>query len=223
MVFCPGDTASFTQEQKQYLADFFSGVMQRNAQLFVGLTEQGKFTSDANAGSANLAAGEASVHGTEVGDLCREELWKYEQNPLDIWDKLIAHAEKNCAPAVDDVFRFKYYGLFYVAPAQDSFMLRLRVPGGVLAAYQLRGLAEIAEKWGSGRADLTTRANLQIREFQPKDIVRVLQRVDALGLTARGSGADNVRNITASPTTGFDAVELLDVAPLAEALHYYIL
>jgi ferredoxin-nitrite reductase len=223
MVFCPGDTASFTQEQKQYLADFFSGAMQRNAQLFVGLTEQGKFTSDANAGSANLAAGEASVHGTEVGDLCREELWKYEQNPLDIWDKLIAHAEKNCAPAVDDVFRFKYYGLFYVAPAQDSFMLRLRAPGGMLAAYQLRGLAEIAEKWGSGRADLTTRANLQIREFQPKDIVRVLQRVDALGLTARGSGADNVRNITASPTTGFDAVELLDVAPLAEALHYYIL
>lgn len=223
MVFHPGDTASFTEEQKQYLAGFFSGAMQRNAQLFVGLTEQGKFTSDAAAGSVNLAAGESTVHGTEVGDLCREELWKYEENPLDIWDKLIAHADQNYFPAIDDIFRFKYYGLFYVAPAQDSFMLRLRVPGGALAAYQLRGLAEIAEKWGSGRADLTTRANLQIREFQPKDIVRVLQRVDTLGLTARGSGADNIRNITASPTTGFDAAELLDVAPLAEALHYYIL
>lgn len=102
-------------------------------------------------------------------------------------------------------------------------MLRLRVSGGVLAAYQLRGLAEIAERWGSGRADLTTRANLQIRELQPKDIVRVLQRIDALGLTARGSGGDNIRNITVSPTTGIDRAELMDVTPLAEALHYYIL
>lgn len=223
MVTYPGDTASFTEEQKQYLAGFFSGAMQRNGQIFAGLTESGKFTNDPAAGGANLAAGGPIVYGTEVADLCREELWKYQQNPLDIWNKLITHADNNCAPAIDDIFRFKYYGLFYVAPAQDSFMLRLRVSGGVLAAYQLRGLAEIAERWGSGRADLTTRANLQIRELQPKDIVRVLQRIDALGLTARGSGGDNIRNITVSPTTGIDRAELMDVTPLAEALHYYIL
>ena len=81
----------------------------------------------------------------------------------------------------------------------------------------------MAEEWGSGRADITTRANLQIREFQPKNIVRVLEKVDALGMTSRGAGADNIRNITASPITGIDPTELCDVAPLAEALHYYIL
>ena len=117
----------------------------------------------------------------------------------------------------EDVFRFKFHGLFYVAPAQDSFMLRLRIPGGKLTAHQMRGLAEMAEAWGSGRADLTTRANIQIREFQPKDIVRVLNKVQSLGLSSRGSGADNIRNITASPTTGLDPTELLDVAPYAEA------
>ncbi len=218
-----GDTTHFTEKQKQYLAGFFSAAMQRGSQPFVGLTQSGQFTKDANSSAVNLAASEPTVHGTPVSDLCREELWKYEQNPLDIWEKLIAHAEMDCAPAAEDIFRFKYHGLFYVAPAQDSFMLRLRIPGGVLSAHQLRGLAEIAENWGAGRADLTTRANIQIREFQPKAIVRVLQRVHALGLTARGSGADNVRNITASPTTGIDAAELYDVAPLAEALHYYIL
>ena len=97
------------------------------------------------------------------------------------------------------------------------------VPGGIVTAQQMRGLASMAEEWGSGRADITTRANLQIREFQPKNIVRVLEKVDALGMTSRGAGADNIRNITASPITGIDPTELYDVAPLAEALHYYIL
>ena len=166
---------------------------------------------------------EETFHGTPVSDLCREELWKHESNPLDIWDRLVAHADENRTPAADDLFRFKFHGLFYVAPAQDSFMLRLRVPGGILSAHQLRGLAKMAADWGSGRADITTRANLQIREFQPKDIVRVLNALQTLGLTARGSGADNIRNITASPTTGLDPTELYDVAPLANALHHYIL
>jgi ferredoxin-nitrite reductase len=222
--FHPNDTSGFTTEQKEYLAGFFSGAMQRSTQPFVGLSPHGRFTGDASEGGTNLgAAAEPTVHGTPVSDLCREEMWKYDENPLDIWDKLVSCSESNHPPDAEDVFRFKYHGLFYVAPAQDSFMLRLRIPGGVLTSHQLRGLADIAERWGCGRADLTTRANLQIREFQPKDIVRVLKRVSSLGLTARGSGADNIRNITASPTTGFDATELYDVGPLAEALHYYIL
>ena len=51
----------------------------------------------------------------------------------------------------------------------------------------------------------------------------MLNVVQSLGLTSRGTGADNVRNITASPTTGIDPAELLDVAPFAAGLHHYIL
>ncbi len=168
-------------------------------------------------------AAEETFHGASLSDLCREELWKYEQNPLDIWDKLLAHAEENRVPEAEDIFRFKFHGLFYVAPAQNSFMLRLRIPGGKLTTHQMCGLADIAEQWGTGRADITTRANLQIREFQPKDIVRVLTAVQSLGLTSRGSGADNIRNITASPLSGLDPGELMDAGPYADALHHYIL
>ncbi|HEV2484746.1 MAG TPA: NirA family protein [Terracidiphilus sp.] len=218
------NSAAFTAEQREYLLGFFAGAMQSSGQPFVGHTATGLLTADPASAAVNLAeAAEESYFGTPVSDLCREELWKYEENPLDIWDKLIAHADENRAPAADDIFRFKFHGLFYVAPAQDSFMLRLRVPGGILSAQQLRGLAAMAADWGSGRADITTRANLQIREFQPKDIVRVLNKVQALGMTSRGSGADNIRNITASPITGLDPNELCDVAPLADALHNYIL
>jgi ferredoxin-nitrite reductase len=213
--------ATFTAEQKEYLLGFLAGAMQKAPLPFVGINSNGLFTSDAVTSTANLA--EPAVHGTPVSDLSREELWKYEENPLDLWDKLMAHADENRIPAPEDIFRFKFHGLFYVAPAQDSFMLRLRIPGGILKSYQLRGVAEIAEDWGSGRADITTRANLQIREFQPKDIVRVLTKVQTLGLTSRGSGADNIRNITASPLAGLDPAELCDVSALANALHHYIL
>jgi ferredoxin-nitrite reductase len=215
------NSANFTAEQKEYLLGFFAGVMQRGVPPFVGQTAAGLITHDAALGAANQA--EETYFGTPVSDLSREELWKFEQNPFDVWDKLLANASENRAPAADDLFRFKFHGLFYVAPAQDSFMLRMRVPGGILKSHQMRGLAEMAADWGSGRCDLTTRANLQIREFQPKDIVRVLNKVQTLGMSSRGSGADNIRNITASPITGLDPAELYDVAPLADALHHYIL
>jgi ferredoxin-nitrite reductase len=220
----PNNPAAFSAEQKEYLLGFFAAAMQRGMGPFVGQTATGLLTDDPASGAVNQAEPkEEEYHGTPVSDLSREELWKYEENPLDVWDKLVAHADENRVPAPEDIFRFKFHGLFYVAPAQDSFMLRLRIPGGVLTAHQMRGLAALAEELGSGRADLTTRANMQIREFQPKDIVRVLDRTQELGLTARGAGADNVRNITASPITGFDPNELIDVLPFAKALHHYIL
>jgi ferredoxin-nitrite reductase len=201
---------AFSVEQKEYLLGFFAGAMQRPGRSFA-------------APAAAPEAVEESLFGTALSDLCREELWKHEQNPLDIWDKLLVHAADNRAPEAENIFRFKFHGLFYVAPAQDSFMLRLRAPAGSLTSHQMRGLARMAEQWGSGRADITTRANLQIREFQPKDIVRVLMGLETLGLTSRGSGADNIRNITASPLSGIDASELIDTSPFAHELHHYIL
>lgn len=192
---------------------------------FVGLTATGQLTADpGGAHRANLAEtpAEESVFGTPVSELSKPERWKHDENPLDVWDKLVAHAEADKFPDEADTFRFKFHGLFYVAPAQDSFMVRLRLPAGELTAHQLRELATVAE-WGGGYAHVTTRANLQLREFRPRDIVRVLVRLQELGLTSRGAGADNIRNITASPNSGFDPDELIDVRPFAKALHHYIL
>jgi len=215
------NSAEFTSEQKDYLQGFFAGVAQRSLIPFVGHTPDGRITSDPSSSLPNQAT-EPLWFNTPVEDLCKEERWKHEQDPFTLWDKLLQYANQNQPPTEDDRFRIKYFGLFHVAPAQDSFMLRLRIPGGILPTHQLRGLAQMAENWGYGRADLTTRSNLQIRELQPKDIIQVLNRLQSLGMTSRGSGADNIRNITASPTTGLDPQELLDVAPLAEALQAYI-
>jgi len=214
--------SGFTAEQEQYLRGFFAGVAQRLP--FVGQTASGAFTNDATQAEANLAAPaeEPSFFGTPLSDLCQEELWKYERNPLDLWDELLDCASTNAAPNLERRYRMKFHGLFHVAPAQDSFMLRMRVPGGVLTTLQLRGLCDIAERYGNGRLDLTTRANVQLRELAPKHVVNVLNAVQKLGMSSQGSGADNIRNITASPISGFDPQELIDVQPFAEALQNYI-
>src|SRR3989441_10983727 len=102
-------------------------------------------------------------------------------------------------------------------------MLRCRIPAGELTAAQLKGLADIADEFGNGKAAITTRSNIQIREIAPKNLIHVLTRLQGLGLTSKGSGVDNVRNITASPTAGIDPQELIDTRPFAHALHHYIL
>ncbi|WP_269537861.1 NirA family protein [Cerasicoccus fimbriatus] len=210
----------FNPIQKQYLQGFFAGVSQRG--YFVGQTANGQFTHEAgSAEGGNLA--EETVHGTPIDDLSKEEKIKYDQHGLDVWDTMLDNAARDRFPEGGDVFRYKFHGLFYVAPAQDAFMLRCRIPGCVLRADQMIGLAEIAEDWGGNCAHVTTRGNFQIREIKAKDSVDVLVKMRELGLTAQGSGADNVRNITASPTSGFDPLEVIDVLPLAKAMHHYIL
>jgi len=222
----------FSPQQKEWLQGYFSGLSARGVMPFVGHLESGAITSAPDSGVENLAAepmdagsamNEKTVHGTPVSDLCEQEIWKLEEHGLDIWDKLIAHADENKFPDKADTFRFRFHGLFYVAPAQNSFMLRCRIPAGELTAPQLRGLAEIADDWGGGYADITTRANIQIREIAPKHIMKVLLKLQEIGLTARGSGVDNVRNITATPTAGIDKDELIDPRPFAKGLHHYIL
>ena len=213
---------SFSPEQKEYLSGFLAGVAQRTQYPFVGLTPAGTLTADPAQAGPNLAAPQ-TFHGIPVEELCKQERWKYQEHGLDCWDRILAHAEANRFPDEENTFRFRYYGLFYVAPAQNSFMLRCRIPSGELTAAQLRGLADMADRFGDGKATITTRANLQIRGIQPQHIVDVLVQLRALGLTSKGAGVDNVRNITASPTAGIDPQELIDPRPYAHALHHYIL
>jgi ferredoxin-nitrite reductase len=102
-------------------------------------------------------------------------------------------------------------------------MCRLRIPNGILTAQQLLALADIAERYAGGYSHVTTRANLQMREIKAPDAINVLLGISAAGLTSRGAGADNIRNVTGSATAGIDAQELIDTRPLAQAMHYYIL
>lgn len=210
------NNSGFSEDQTSYLTGFVTGILQARELPFLGQDAASRFTHEASEAVAN-------VFGTPIDDLCREEQVKYQQNGLDCYDSILANAENNVFPTDGDVFRYKFHGLFFVSPAQESIMLRCRIAGGALSTYQFRGLAEIAQDWGPGHADLTTRANLQIREIMPENCPDILMKLCDLGLTSQGAGADNIRNITATPTTGFDPAELIDVMPYARAMHHYIL
>ncbi len=208
--------SGFTEDQTNYLTGFVSGLLQARSLPFLGQDASSRFTH-------RPEQAVETVHGTPVEDLCKEERIKHDRHGLDSYDTILANAAANKFPEGDDIFRYKYHGLFFVSPAQESLMLRCRIAGGALSAGQFRGLAEIAEDWGPGHVDLTTRANVQVREIMPEDAPDVLNKLIDIGLTAQGSGADNIRNITATPTSGFDPDELIDVMPYARAMHHYIL
>ncbi len=205
----------FTPEQKEYLAGFLEGIARRNAAMQGAAMLQGK--------NAAESSREETIFGTPLADVTKQERWKHEEHPLDGWDRILEHAEADKLPNEEDTYRFRNFGMFFVGPTQNSFMLRCRIPAGELTALQLRGLADIANDFGNSKAAITTRSNIQIREIAPRNLVNVLTRLQSLGLTARGSGVDNIRNITASPTAGFDPQELIDTRPFAHALHHYIL
>jgi ferredoxin-nitrite reductase len=210
-----GADIGFTEEQKQYLEGFLGGVLAKRA-VPVAVP-----ASPPPAFDVHRAAQDRVIAGG--GKLTPEEQAKREYHPLDLWDAMRENVAAGRFPKGLDVFRHKFHGLFYVAPAQDAFMCRLRMPNGILSATQLRGLADLAAGCGGGYADVTTRANLQIREIGAKQALDVLTTVQDLGLTSRGAGADNIRNITGSPTAGIDAQELIDTRPLARELHHLIL
>lgn len=218
-------SVEFSTEQKRYLEGFVSGVQ-------AGRTAHGLKPMGGAAGAAGAptpmgpdaahfdAQDAAKAKGRKLAD---QETWKRDEHPFDAYPRLKAQAEAGAYPKPQDNFRWRYYGLFYVAPAQNSYMCRLRIPNGILTHWQLDGLAGVAEAHGGGYAHVTTRANLQIREIEAAHAVRVVEAVQDLGLTSRGSGADNIRNVTGTPTAGIDPQELLDTRPFAREWHFHVL
>ncbi len=156
------------------------------------------------------------------GKLSKEEAAKREKDPFGMWTQMTTAAAADEYPQGTDVFLYKFQGLFYVAPNQDSFMCRLRIPGGHLNAWQFRGLADLCERSGGGYLDCTTRGNLQIREIPASDGPALLETLNELGILPRGSGGDNVRNVTAAATSGVDPQELIETLPIAKRMHYHI-
>jgi ferredoxin-nitrite reductase len=213
-------SSDFTPDQKRYLEGFASGLAAARA-------ARGKAPG---AAGQSEPGGPDAVHITAQdrvlaagGALSDPEKFKREQHPFDAYERLKAQAKNNEAPKPPDNFRWRYYGLFYVAPAQTSYMCRLRIPNGILTHWQFAGLADLTQRYAGPYAHVTTRANLQIREIEPKNAVAVVEGIQDLGLCSRGSGADNIRNVTGTPTAGIDPQELLDTRPFAREWHHHIL
>ncbi len=118
----------------------------------------------------------------------------------------------------------KWLGIFFRPVTPGRFMVRLRLPNGVLTADQLELLAEVVDRCGEhGSADVTTRQNLQLRGLLLEDMAPLMAALERVGLTSRQSGHDNPRNITGNPLAGIDPEEWVDTRPLIEAIQAVLL
>jgi ferredoxin-nitrite reductase len=232
----------FTEEQKLYLQGFMSGSsVARTAQ---GLPDLSAVLGRALAPSAPAAA-PVSAPATPASapaehpdaqalaaqdrviasgqKLTEQEAAKRAKHPLDQWDDIVLHSKEARFPKGTDALAFKYHGLFHVAPTQNSYMSRLRFPCGIVRSDQLRCVAHVAQELAGGYAHITTRANLQIREVKAEHGTAILDMFHEHGIVNRGSGADNIRNVTGSPAAGIDPHELIDTRALCKEMNSYIL
>ncbi len=102
--------------------------------------------------------------------------------------------------------------------ATPYFMVRIRIPNGLLYSDQVRAVAEIAERHARGVADITVRQNFQLHWVTLESLPEVLETLWAAGLTTTGACGDVARNITGCPVAGLDAEEIVDASPLALAI-----
>ena len=158
--------SEFDDQQKQWLQGFVSGLEARKAaDKLTSRARRLRRRRAVRSGPTRCSMPPRTARSRRAASWSPRKPPSGQRHPLDRWDEVVDRAEAGQFPKGIDVFLTKWQGLFYVAPAQDSFMCRLRIPNGILTAWQMRGLADAADSFGGGYADVTTRANLQIREI----------------------------------------------------------
>jgi len=99
------------------------------------------------------------------------------------------------------------------------FMVRIRIPNGLLTSQQVRTIANLSSNHGNGVADITVRQNIQLHWVRIESLPEVFDQLQSVGLSTTGACGDVARNITGCPLAGLDARELADVSPTVLALN----
>jgi ferredoxin-nitrite reductase len=149
---------------------------------------------------------------------------KHEKDGLDAYDDLLRIADEGPEGLEpDDLFRFKWHGLYEHNAKDGHFMLRVKVVQGILSAEQADVLAWITEEHGRGVIDCTTRQCVQIHWITLDAVPEILARLDAVGLTTRGACGDVTRNVIGCTVAGVAHDQIVDGYATAQALHRHFL
>src|SRR6476660_9269443 len=151
------------------------------------------------------------------------ERLKRAKSPLGMLDELPALIAAGYEQVdEEDIVRLKWWGLYHDKPKIGTFMLRVKIPGGVTSPAHLRAIGEISNVHGQGSGELSTRQNVQLHYITLASLPDVFERMHAVGLTSAGACGDTVRNITGCPLGGLAHDELFDPTPvLDEAAEFF--
>ena len=107
--------------------------------------------------------------------------------------------------------------------ALPYFMVRIRIPNGILNSTQLRTIADLTQHYARGIADLTVRQNIQLHWISIEALPEVLEALGRVGLNTLGACGDVTRNITGCPLAGIDADEICDASPVALQINQHLM
>src|SRR5258705_696690 len=117
----------------------------------------------------------------------------------------------------EDSVRLQGGVLDHDKPKIGTFMLRVKIPSGILEPSKLRAIGEVSNRYGRGDAELTTRQCVQLHWLELSALPDVFRELEAAGITSAGGCGDTVRNITGCPVSGLAADELFDSTPVVES------
>jgi ferredoxin-nitrite reductase len=166
--------------------------------------------------------------------LNKVEKIKLQRHPLEVQQAIIETYSKDLS-AMDDVpgeiERLKWVGIYPQKQGGDAFMMRVKVPGGVLTPEQTKVIGKIAVDFANGPIpnphfgnnflDLTTRQDVQMHWLKMGDIPEVWRRLEEAGITTVQACGDSARNVLCCPVSGLDHDEVIDAYPIAQAINDY--
>jgi sulfite reductase (ferredoxin) len=159
----------------------------------------------------------------------RVERLKREKNPWECLDEIRRFAREGHSSIPPEWLGtyFRWWGVYTQGDgvgaiggqggegrAVPYFMMRIRIPNGLLRADQLRTVADVTQRYARGVADLTVRQNVQLHWIRVESLPEILEALEACGLTSMASCGDVTRNVTGCPLAGVDADEICDASPL---------
>lgn len=151
------------------------------------------------------------------------ERLKREKFPLDILAEIPQLAAQGYERIPEeDIVRLQWYGLYHDKPKVGTFMMRVKIPSGILSPQGLRTIGTISVKYGRNSGELTTRQNIQLHWLRLETIPEIFATLERAGLTTVCGCGDTVRNITGCPVAGLERDELFDTTPVVtEAAHFF--
>ncbi len=166
--------------------------------------------------------------------LNKVEKIKLERHPLEVRQAIVETYSKDLA-AMDEVpgevERLKWVGIYPQKQGGDAFMLRIKVPGGVLRPDQARVIGRIATDFANGPIpnphfgnnflDLTTRQDVQMHWLKMGDVPEIWRRLEEVGMTTVLACGDSARNVLCCPVSGLGREEAIDAYPVARAISGY--
>ncbi|MDW2800634.1 nitrite/sulfite reductase [Clostridium boliviensis] len=150
----------------------------------------------------------------EYNKILKEEIAEFREAGHKFVNKEITTAE----------FKGKSGGMgVYAQRGGEAFMIRLRIPCGIVSFAHLKLIHKFAVQYGLQRIHLTTRQAIQLHDLDIDSVCDIMETAIDHGLYSRGGGGNYPRNVALSPLSGVDKTEAFDPTPYAMQVNRYVM